>query len=358
VTAVGEHPARGQRVHAEPILVPDPDVDDHRVLQAADTVDDHSPAEAERRAARRGGGLADPGARAGTRPEHLDVRRRSGYGPSMDPAGKTVVITGATSGLGQAAAIHFAGRGAKVIVVGRDPTRAEETRQAAGENAEIVLGDVSTRSGALSVARSLLAGHPRVDVLLNNAGGQFASLTRTADDIESTFALNTFGAFVLERALHGALVAAKGRVVNVATGLLDWFPVDPADLVAPRKFSGMSQYGRTKQASVMMTVEQAERFTAEGVTVVSVHPGIIMGTRFNGGQPKFVQMVGGPIMRALGAACTLEEATRRFEVACFGDVPTGSYLVNGKVAALPKQVADAAVRARVFALLESLAAAA
>src|SRR5207253_2387286 len=134
--------------------------------------------------------------------------------------------------------------------------------------------------------------------------------------------------FVLEKELHPLLAAAKGRVVNLATGLLDSFPVDPDDLVAPKKYSGLGQYARSKQASVMMTVEQSKRFGADGVTAVSIHPGIIMGTRFGGGQPKIAQMIGGPIMRAIGFACTLEEATRRFNVAAFGDVPTGSYVVK------------------------------
>src|SRR4051812_15064867 len=112
----------------------------------------------------------------------------------MNPTGKTVVITGATSGLGQAAAIHFAKLGAHVFVVGRDAARAEETRAAAGPNAEVVLGDVSTRAGVQAVATAILAKSSTVDVLLNNAGGQFSTLTTTADNVEATFALNTLGA--------------------------------------------------------------------------------------------------------------------------------------------------------------------
>jgi NAD(P)-dependent dehydrogenase (short-subunit alcohol dehydrogenase family) len=272
----------------------------------------------------------------------------------MDPNGRVVVITGATSGLGQAAAIDFAMAGARVFVVGRDAVRAEETRAAAGENATVVLGDVSTRAGAKAVAEAVLARTDRVDVLLNNAGGQFDKMDKTADGVERTFALNTLAAFVLARALQPALAKAKGRVVNVATGFLDSFPVDVDQLVAPKKFAAMGQYARSKHASVMMTVEQAARLGPDGITVVSVHPGVIMGTRFGGGQPKLVQALGGPIMRAIGFACTLEEAVRRFCVACFGDVPSGSYVVKGEPAPLPKQAQDPAVRARVYALVEGL----
>src|SRR3954468_23949962 len=133
----------------------------------------------------------------------------------MELKGKTVVITGATSGLGQAAAIDFATRGAKVFIVGRDAARANETlsqANAAGGDAEVVIGDVSTRAGVKAVAQATLAKAPKIDVLLNNAGGQFPSMSQTADGIETTFALNTLGAFLLERELHGAIAAARGRV--------------------------------------------------------------------------------------------------------------------------------------------------
>lgn len=219
---------------------------------------------------------------------------------------------------------------------------------------ELVVGDVSTRAGVKAVAAAILEKAPKIDVLLNNAGGQFNSFSKTSEGIETTLALNTLGAFLLEKELHGALSAAKGRVVNVATGFLDNFPVVLDELNEPRKYSGLQQYGRVKTASVMMTVEQSKRF--DGVTAVSVHPGIILGTRFGGGQPKAMQMIAGPIMRAIGLACTLEEAVRRFTVACFGDVPSGSYLVKGNVAPLPKQVDDANVRAGVWTFLEKNAA--
>jgi NAD(P)-dependent dehydrogenase (short-subunit alcohol dehydrogenase family) len=271
--------------------------------------------------------------------------------------GKVVVITGATSGLGQAAAIDFAKAGARVIVVGRDAARAEETKQQAGGNVEVVLGDVSTRAGVAAAARAILDKAPKIDVLVNNAGGTFKAMAKTADELETTFALNTFGPYLLERALHGAVAAAKGRVVNVVTGFLNRYPVpEIGELVAPTKYSGMAQYARTKHASLMMTVEQARKYQAEGITTVAIHPGIIMGTRFGGGQPKAAQLIAGPIMRAMGIACTLDEAVRRFRVACFEDVPTGSYLVKGTPAPLPKQSTDAAVRGKVVAKLDELAA--
>ena len=276
----------------------------------------------------------------------------------MNIQGKTVVVTGATSGLGQAFAIEAAAKGARVVVVGRDAMRAKETMDAierAGGQGELILGDVSTRAGVKALAQNILGKFPRIDVLVNNAGGTFAQQSNTQDGIETTFALNTLGAFILEHELHSALAASRGRIVNLATGFLNSFPVQVDDLAAPKKYSAFGQYGRSKQASVMMTVEQAARYASEGITAVALHPGIIMGTRFAGGPPKPLQAIMGPIMRAVGFAVTLEESTRRFMVAAFDTLPSGSYLVNGKVAQLPKQTQDAQVREQVYGLLAKLA---
>lgn len=277
----------------------------------------------------------------------------------MDISGKTVVVTGATSGLGQAAAIDFAQSGADVVIVGRDAERARETAERArsrgGAAPTIVLADLTTRAGVRSAAAAILERARTVDVLVNNAGGTFPDLGFTADGLERTFALNTLAPYLLERELHGALRTAMGRVVNVTTGLLDWFPVNVAELPSGRRFSSMGQYGRSKLASVMMSVEQAARFAPEGLTFVALHPGVIMGTRFGGGQPEILQAVAGPIMRAVGFACTLGEAVRRFRVACFDDVQSGTYLVRGRPAPLPKQARSPEVRQELVALLEKLA---
>jgi NAD(P)-dependent dehydrogenase (short-subunit alcohol dehydrogenase family) len=274
----------------------------------------------------------------------------------MDLKGKVVVVTGATSGLGQAFAIDVAKSGAKVLLVGRDKTRAEETKAQCGSDAEVILGDVSTKAGVKSVADQILAKTDHVDVLVNNAGGQWKELTKTSDGIETTFAVNVVGAYLLEKALHGALAKSKGRVVNLVTGFLNSFPVEPDQLISPEKYKSLAIYGKAKHAAVMMSVEQSKRFAGDGVSVQAIHPGIILGTRFGGGQPGWQQAIGGPIMRAIGLACTLDEAVRRFRVASFDPIPNGSYVVNGKPAALPKQSEDAGVRAKVMTILDGLAA--
>lgn len=275
----------------------------------------------------------------------------------MSIAGKVVVVTGATSGLGQAAAIEFARRGAEVVVVGRDAARADETAQRirdGGGQAHVVLGDVSTRAGVDAIAAGVRSAVPRVDVLLNNAGGQFLRHGTTSEGVERTLALNTLGAYRLERALHDLVARGRGRVVNVATGFLDRFPIPSIEeLRAPTRYAGMTQYGRAKLATVMLTVEQA-RAAADGVAYASVHPGIVNGTRFTAEMPKAMQAVGAFVSNLVGIASPIEVAGERFRVACFDDVPSGAYVLRGAVARLPKQADDAAVRAQVMRLLVDL----
>src|SRR5262245_42481154 len=112
---------------------------------------------------------------------------------SRNDAHKTAVVTGATSGLGRAAAAALAKRGFRVILVGRDAARGAEAVEgirAAGGRAELVLGDLMTVAGAQAIATEILAYTPRLDLLVNNAGGSFSRAERTTDGLERTFALN------------------------------------------------------------------------------------------------------------------------------------------------------------------------
>src|SRR5437588_7753784 len=99
----------------------------------------------------------------------------------MDLKGKVVVVTGATSGLGKAFALDVSKGGAKVFLVGRDPARAQETKAQCAPDAEVILGDVSTKTGVKSVAEQILAKTDHIDVLVNNAGGRWEAMSKTAD---------------------------------------------------------------------------------------------------------------------------------------------------------------------------------
>jgi NAD(P)-dependent dehydrogenase (short-subunit alcohol dehydrogenase family) len=149
-------------------------------------------------------------------------------------------------------------------------------------------------------------------------------------------------------------------VVNIATGFLGRTKLNVHDLVNPPSYSSFGSYARAKLASIMMTLEQAERWKSEGISAVSVQPGIVVGTRFGGREPSgpsFGRTVGATLLKLLGIGATLEQATDRYQQAAFGDMASGSYFAWGKVAKLPQQAQDAGVRQAVWQLLEKLTSA-
>jgi len=180
----------------------------------------------------------------------------------------------------------------------------------------------------------------------------------SADNIEATFALNTVAPFAITSHLHGALARANGRVVNIATGFLGRTRLDVDELVNPRSHSSFGSYARAKLASIMVTLEQAERWERDGISAVAVQPGIVMGTRFGGADPSNPSLgrsIGAPIMKLLGIGATLEQATERYQQAAFDSrLASGAYFAWGKVAKIPNQAQDADVRLAVWRLLEEL----
>jgi NAD(P)-dependent dehydrogenase (short-subunit alcohol dehydrogenase family) len=277
-----------------------------------------------------------------------------------DPTGKSVVITGATSGIGQATAIALARQGARVLVVGRDPARGEATVKEmarVGETGEFLAANLLSLEDIARLASEVRARLSSLDVLINNAGGVFGTRTISADNIESTFALNTVALFAITSHLHGALARVNGRVVNIATGFLGRTRLNVDELVNPRSHSSFGSYSRAKLASIMVTLEQAERWKHDGISAVAVQPGIVVGTRFGGADPSNPSLgrsVGAPIMKLLGIGATLDQATERYQQAAFGRLASGTYFAWGKVAKIPNQAQDADVRLAVWRLLEEL----
>src|SRR5690242_13550719 len=142
----------------------------------------------------------------------------------MDMRAKTVVVTGATSGIGMEAAVSLAGMGAHLVLIGRDSGRlakaVEQVRKRSGGSAAVdsLLCDFSSQASIRKLAAELRERYPRIDVLVNNAGGVSVQRTLTADGIESTFAVNHLGYFLLTNLLLDVLVkSAPARVVNVAS---------------------------------------------------------------------------------------------------------------------------------------------
>src|SRR5262245_56826593 len=199
--------------------------------------------------------------------------------------GKTVVITGATSGIGQVAAEKLAAMGARLVLVARDKARGEaqlaRLRQLGpGANHAIHLADLSRLAEMKRVAAEIAATEPRIDVLINNAGALFASRQVTPDGLELTFATNHLAYFVLTHGLREPLRAsAPARVVNVASDAHKGKRLDFSDLQSGKNYRGFYVYGRSKLCNILFTRELARRWAGSGVNANSLHPGFV-ATRF------------------------------------------------------------------------------
>jgi len=195
--------------------------------------------------------------------------------------GKTIVITGATSGIGEVAAIRLSEKGARVVMVARDKTRAEATlKKLKGSGHTVHVADLSRLCEMKRVAGEIAASQPKIDVLMNNAGALFNSRRVTEDGLEMTFAVNHMSYFVVTNLLLDRLKATPGaRIVSTASDAHKGAKLDFEDLQSSRGYSGFSVYGKSKLANILFTRELARRIQATGVTANCQHPGFV-ATRF------------------------------------------------------------------------------
>ena len=196
--------------------------------------------------------------------------------------GKTVVITGATSGIGAVAARRLAELGARIVIVARDRHRAEETLRElrtanAGQAHTAHYADLSRLTEMKRVAAEIAAAVPRVDVLMNNAGLIATRNEKTGDGLELMFATNHLSYFVLTHMLLERLCAAGGaRIVSTASEAHRRARLDFERLQDQK---GRSGYGTTKLCNILFTRELAQRIAGSGVTANCLHPGFV-ATRF------------------------------------------------------------------------------
>jgi NAD(P)-dependent dehydrogenase (short-subunit alcohol dehydrogenase family) len=201
---------------------------------------------------------------------------------------KTVVITGATSGIGQVAAERLAAMGARIVIVARDKARGEAAmaglrRHGPGAAHAVHYADLSRIAEMKRVAAEIATAEPRIDVLINNAGALFTSRQVTEDGLERTFATNHMSYFVLANALRERLSAATpARLVNTASGAHRGKSLDFADLQSAQHYRPVEAYGRSKLCNILFTRELARRWAGGGVSVNCLHPGFV-ATRFGDG---------------------------------------------------------------------------
>lgn len=205
---------------------------------------------------------------------------------TKDLDGKVFLLTGATEGIGKAAAHDFARRGATLVLVGRNPekterVRAELAKESGNDRIEVLLGDLSRVSEMRRIAREFQAKHDRLDVLVNNAGAIFTDRKLSADGYEMTFALNHLAYFVVTSELLDLLKKTarehgSARIVSTSSGAHASGRLDLDDVVKREKrFSGFEVYGSSKLANILFTSELARRLKGTGVTANCFHPGFV-----------------------------------------------------------------------------------
>lgn len=195
--------------------------------------------------------------------------------------GRVCLVTGATSGIGKAAAEELARLGATVVVAGRNDEKCAATvdqiRQTTGSRSiEYLLADLSSQSGVRRLAQEFQGKYASLDVLVNNAGAIMLSRRHSVDNIELTFALNHLAYFLLTNLLMDRLrVSPAARVVNVSSGAHQGARIDFDDLQGRRRYNGLRAYGRSKLANLLFTYELARRLEGTSVTANALHPGLV-----------------------------------------------------------------------------------
>jgi NAD(P)-dependent dehydrogenase (short-subunit alcohol dehydrogenase family) len=208
--------------------------------------------------------------------------------------GKICVVTGANTGIGKEAALGLAKLGATVVMVCRDLERGEAARRdikqkSRNDRVELMICDFSSQNSIRQLAEDFKQRHDRLDVLVNNAGVVLRERSMTEDGLESTFAINHLGYFLVTNLLLDVLQkSAPSRIVNVASTAHKYGKLDINAWVTGRDYSTFGAYANSKLANVLFTYELARRLEGTGVTTNCLHPGGV-GTNLFRGLPKFMQ---------------------------------------------------------------------
>jgi NAD(P)-dependent dehydrogenase (short-subunit alcohol dehydrogenase family) len=269
-------------------------------------------------------------------------------------AGQTILVTGGTSGIGKATATGLAAMGARVGITGRDMARTRAATAdiiAASGNPAVdpFAVDMSSQAGVRRLAGEILAAYPQLDVLVNNAGGFWATRHVTADGLEHTFAVNYLAAFLLTGLLLDRLKASgPARIVTVSSGAHATGKIDFGNLQGERRYSGQQAYSQSKLANIMFTYELARRLGGAGVTATAAHPGVVR-TGFAAEDPPPMWKVFLPVIRPFLKSPDQGAATSIY-LAYSPDVEgvTGTYFAGCKPKASSRSSYDTATAARLW----------
>jgi NAD(P)-dependent dehydrogenase (short-subunit alcohol dehydrogenase family) len=265
-----------------------------------------------------------------------------------DVAEATILVTGATDGLGRRVAQGVAAKGATVLLHGRNPERLKATleelrSQTGSEKVNSYLADLSSLAAVRGLADRIFSEHDRLDVLVNNAGVISPERRESEDGYELTFAVNYLSHFLLTRLLLPLLKdSAPVRIVNVASA--GQSPLDFSNLMLERGYDAMKAYSQSKLAQVMFTFELAEHLRGTGVSVNALHPASLMDT-------KMVQSTFGYTMSTVEEGM---EAVVRLAISPKVEGITGRYFDGTRQARANRQAYDPRDRNRLWVLSEQL----
>ncbi|MBO0731352.1 MAG: SDR family NAD(P)-dependent oxidoreductase [Acidimicrobiaceae bacterium] len=266
---------------------------------------------------------------------------------------RTILVTGATDGHGRAVAAELAGRGATVLLHGRDDTRGHEAindiaTRTGNERLHWLRADLGSLDQVRDLANKVISGYPRLDGLINNAGigtttDGSTKREKSRDGYELRFAVNYLAGYLLTRLLTSRLRdCAPARIVNVASA--GQAPINFDDVMLDRDYDGSRAYGQSKLALIMFTIDLAEELDARSVTAYCLHPATYMPT-------KIVKADG------LQPASSLEEgarATLRLIADPELDGVTGRYFSGQRETSPHPQAHDAMARRRLRDLSDQL----
>ncbi len=271
---------------------------------------------------------------------------------------KRVLITGATRGIGLAAAQALARRGAKLAIVARDDARGAEAVASiegeGGSTVDLLHADLLSQASIRALSAEVLERYPRIDVLINNAGAIFVQRELTVDGIERTWALNHLAPFLLTTLLLDRLKAsAPSRIITTASDAHKGKLIPFDDLNAERSWRGrgFTRYGETKLANIMFTRELARRLDGTGVTTYCFHPGVVATgfNRNNGAMMTAAMMMIAPFVRSpRKAAQTLVWLADSPDVS----KQSGGYYEDRAVAVSSRQAQDPALAKRLWDVSE------
>src|SRR5262249_5462672 len=242
--------------------------------------------------------------------------------------GRIALVTGATSGIGQETAVGLAARGAQVVLVGRDRSRAEAARKDVTERSgsphvDVLLADFASLDAVRGLAREFCDRYPALHLLVNNAGLVMRERVLTVDGYETTLAVNHLAPFLLTHLLRERLLASgPARIVNVASDAHRFVrrgfdfddPMSERGFGFPTVVTGLRVYGMSKLANILFTVELARRLEGTRVTANAVHPGGVatrLGTNTGGLLGRVIPLAMRPFFKTpeQGAATSLYVAT-------------------------------------------------